>query len=154
MIFQSRSTFGREFLRRLLFAAAALFTGACTEPGTEQSALPLLEVFHCQKLLIGSSEASCREDVIGPGVLRIVFNPDPPQGSWEVSISGLAALAESCEYHGSFDKTRLSNLQGRGETALVCPVASNIERAYHELRFENRMPSAVGSMSIAVRYVR
>ena len=105
-------------------------------------------------MLIGLGSDSCTGDVLGPGVLRIAFKPDPPQSSWEVGINGLAALADTCEFHGSFDQTRLAALQGRGATELICPIDASIDRAYHELSFSNQLVNPNSSISIAVTFER
>lgn len=108
-------------------------------------------VFDCRVMLIGVTEESCREDVIGPGRLTISIAPEPLELSWEIAVRGLTALAERCEFHGSFDHTRLSGLQGRGAVELVCPIAPNVERAYHELRFEHRDTLANRAIIVTAR---
>ncbi len=103
-------------------------------------------------MLIGATEESCREDVIGPGVLTIRIAPEPLEVSWEIAVRGLTALTESCEFRGSFDRTRLSGLQGRGAVELLCPIAPNVDRAYHELRFEHREALANRALIVNVRF--
>ena len=94
-------------------------------PGAEPETV---EVFSCDRLLIGLETTYCHEDVVGPGRLTLSFRPDPKETSWEIGIRGLAALAEQCQFHGRFDQTRLSALQGRGETNIICDIAASIER--------------------------
>jgi len=104
-------------------------------------------------MLIGLTEVSCTNDIQGPGVLRIEFRPDPSH-SWEVAVSGLAALAEQCEFRGSFDQTRLAALQGRGDTDLVCPLSETVDRPYHTLSFENLTETPNSSLAISVTLTR
>ena len=144
-------------LRACRFAALlvpAALAGACSQPANDARASTAVEIFRCQLLLMSRASAACREDVIGPGELKISFNPDPPRSSWEVAVRGLNPLAESCAFHGSFDQTRLAALQGRGAAELACPVAAGIDRAYHELAFENRLEAAGSSIAIAVTFSR
>lgn len=141
-------------MRLLTTTLLFLIVSACSEQAPGQQEPVPLEIFRCQLLLIGQSEDVCREDIIAPGTLRISFKPDPVQSSWELSLSGLAALADACEFHGSFDQTRLAALQGRGETELVCPISPGVDRAYHALQFENRTETVNGSISISVVFSR
>lgn len=127
-----------------------LMTGDDPEPPAAEP----VELWSCHALLIGTAKETCTEDVQGPGRLTIRFRPDPPQGGWEVGVSGLAALAEHCEFHGSYDQTRLSVLQGRGETAIVCPIAGSVDRGFHEIAFAGKLEAAGSSMSIEVTYER
>jgi hypothetical protein len=123
--------------------------------GTPEPPTPPPEVaFRCHLLLIGSDTQSCVEDVQGPGTLEIRFKPDPPQGGWELALTGLAPLADACGFIGSYDQKRLSALQGRGETEIVCKLAPGIDRSYHELTFESRLDAANTSMGIEVTFSR
>lgn len=112
------------------------------------------DVWSCHALLIGKARETCTRDIQGPGRLTITFRPDPPQGGWEVGVSGLAALAEACEFHGSYDQTRLSALQGRGETSIVCPITPSIDQAFHEIAFTGELDAAGTSMAVRVIYER
>lgn len=111
-------------------------------------------LFTCRFLLIGTDQNACREDVIGPGILEVSFDPDPPQGSWGAGIRGLVALAEVCEFHGSFDQTRLSALQGRGATRIVCPLSADVDRAYHEIQVKSLEPAPNSSIAVTIRMLR
>lgn len=142
---------------RLLVAGAVIsllpFAG-CGEPVTRAPKPEPVEVFNCDRLLIGLETAYCHEDVVGPGTLRLSFRPDPKETSWEIGIRGLAAVAELCEFHGQFDQTLLSALQGRGETDLVCPIAAEVDRQYHEIRFENRLDAPNTAIRVTVTLTR
>ena len=138
-------------VRALVIAVSLSAFAGCTEPTPPPTAL---EIFRCHKLLIGTAPASCTEDVVGPGTLAIELVPDPPHGSWTVAVSGLQALAEACEFHGSFDRTRLAALEGRGATSLRCPVAATVDRAYHELAFTQKDPAPGSSLAVTVRMTR
>jgi hypothetical protein len=142
---------------QLVFAAGQclLLTG-CGEQVTPVSAPQpeLVELFSCSHLLIGLETAYCHEDVVGPGTLAVSFRPDPKETSWEIGVRGLAALAEQCEFHGRFDQTRLSGLQGRGETDIVCNIAANVDRQYHEIRFENRLDAPNTAINVRVSFTR
>ena len=145
-------------LSRLVFAnpllpCLALLAG-CAEPEKPPPAATMSEVFNCSHLLIGLESVACREDVTGPGRLTVSFVPDPPETSWEIGVRGLAALAEQCEFHGTFDQTRLAALQGRGETAIVCEIAASIDRQYHEIRFENRLDAPNTAIRVTVSLQR
>lgn len=142
----------RQFACTLL-SMAILLTGCGEQTLSEPDPEPQ-ELFSCSHLLIGLETVFCHEDVIGPGTLNIAIRPDPKETSWEISISGLAALAEQCEFHGQFDQTRLAALQGRGDTEIVCAIAAEVDRQYHELRFENRIEATNTSLRIQVRFVR
>ena len=146
---------GHPTLARLsALATLIILPLACdSPPATDEFPVPV-EVFACHKILIGISAISCTEDIQGPGVLTIAFKPDPTQSSWEVAVRGLAALAEQCEFHGSFDQTRLSALQGRGATELVCPIAASIDRSFHELSFSSLTETPNSSLAISVTLVR
>ena len=139
-----------------LFSLATLIIlqMACDSRSPTDEAPAPVEIFACHKLLIGISEISCTEDIQGPGVLTVAFKPDPPQSSWEVAVRGLAALAEQCEFHGSFDQTRLSALQGRGETELVCPIAADVDRSFHTLSISSLTETPNSSLAISVTLVR
>ena len=113
-----------------------------------------VEIFACSHLLIGLETVYCHEDVVGPGTLMLSFRPDPKETSWEIGVRGLAALAEQCEFHGQFDQTRLSALQGRGETDIVCAIAAGIDRQYHEFRLENLLDAPNTAIKVTVRYSR
>ena len=141
--------------RRLGFAVcAAILTGGCAEERTAPPDPVTAEVFSCNHLLIGLETVYCREDVVGPGTLTLSIRPDPTETSWEVGIKGLAALAEHCEFHGQFDQTHLSALQGRGETDLVCPITADVDRQYHEIRIENRLDASNTAISVSLTYSR
>jgi hypothetical protein len=133
---------------------AALLIAACAEEHTAPPEPVAVEVFSCTHVLIGLETVHCREDVVGPGTLSLSIRPDPKETSWELGIKGLAALAEHCEFHGQFDQTRLSALQGRGETGLVCPIAADVDRQYHELRIENRLDTPNTAISVSLSYSR
>ncbi len=133
----------------LLFLAAG-----CGEQRQPDAPPAAVEVFSCSHLLIGLETVYCREDVIGPGRLTISFRPDPRETSWEIGVRGLAALAEHCEFRGQFDQTRLSALQGRGETDIICPIAAGVDRQYHELRFENLLDATNTAISLTVSFER
>jgi hypothetical protein len=132
----------------LLLLPAAL--AGCGEPPPIREPAPRTEVFRCTERLIGRTTVYCHEDVVGPGVLTVNILPDPRETSWELSIRGLAALAEQCEFHGRFDQTRLSALQGRSEVKLVCPIEADVDREYHEIRFENRIDAPNTSITVSV----
>ena len=139
--------------RGLLLVALLLISG-CEKERAEPPVMEHTLVFECTQLLIGLDTAYCHEDIVGPGLLRIYFLPDPKETSWELGVRGLAALAEQCEFRGQFDQTRLSALQGRGETEIVCPITGNVNRQYHELSFENRLETTNTSISITVNFSR
>ena len=133
---------------------ALLAMTGCEQPSTESAESEPIQVFECTQLLIGLDTGYCREDIVGPGVLNIQFLPDPRETSWELSVRGLAALAEQCEFRGQFDQTRLSALQGRGETEIVCAINAVIDRQYHELSFENRQETTNTATAINVIFAR
>lgn len=137
----------RSSLHRGAATALLVLLAGCD---SREAPAPPEEIFACHLLLIGADAQSCIEDVQGPGTLTITFKPDPPQGSWEVGLSGLTSLAEACGFVGSYDQTRLANLQARGETEIVCEIAAGIDRSYHELAFESRLDAANTSISIEV----
>ena len=137
--------------RGVTISGVALLLG-CGTP--DSAAPPPAEIFSCHLLLIGSDTQSCIEDVQGPGTLGITFKPDPPQGGWELALSGLAPLADACGFVGSYDQTRLTALQGRGETEIICEIAAGMDRSYHELTFESRPDTANTSMGIEVTFSR
>ena len=139
-----------------LAACQVLLLAGCGEPLTPVSAPQPepIEAFSCSHLLIGLETAYCHEDVVGPGTLTVSFRPDPKETSWEIGVRGLAALAEQCEFHGRFDQTRLSALQGRGETDIFCNIAANVDRQYHEIRFENRLDAPNTAINVRVSFTR
>ena len=139
--------------RGLLLVALLLISG-CEKERAEPPETEHTLVFECTQLLIGLDTGYCHEDIVGPGLLHIHFLPDPKETSWELGVRGLAALAEQCEFRGQFDQTRLSALQGRGETEIVCPITGNVNRQYHELSFENRLETTNTSISITVNFSR
>ena len=132
----------------------SLLLGGCGEQADAPPTPILDEAFTCSQTLIGRETASCREDFVGPGELTISFQPDPKETSWEIGVRGLAALAEQCEFHGRFDQTRLSALQGRGETHIVCAIAPSLNRQYHELRFENLLEAPSTAIHVRVTLAR
>ncbi len=142
----------RQFTCTLL-STAILLTGCGEQTLSEPDPEPQ-ELFSCSHLLIGLETVSCREDVVGPGTLTLSFRPDPKETSWELAIQGLAALAEQCEFHGQFDQTRLSALQGRGETDIVCAIAADVDRQYHEIRFENLLEAPNTALHVQVTFNR
>lgn len=123
-------------------------------PSTPEDPPAATTVFECRKILIGLDQASCREDIQGPGVLTVTFTPDPLQTSWEVGVRGLATLADTCEFHGRFDQTRLSNLQGRGATALRCPIDATTNRQYHEISVTSRLDTPGTSLTVTLTLAR
>ncbi len=142
-------------MRRSLAALVLplLVTGCSPSAPPAETPTPV-EIFSCSHLLIGVETVFCHEDVTGPGTLRVSFRPDPAETSWEVSVRGLAALAEQCEFHGQFDQTRLSALQGRGETDIVCRIAADVDRQYHELRVENRTDIPNTAINLRIIFTR
>ncbi len=136
-----------------LLTALWLCTGCGEAPPEPEPSLPV-QIFVCTETLIGLETASCREDVVGPGTLTLAVIPDPKETSWELAIRGLAALAEQCAFQGRFDRTRLSQLQGRGPVDIVCPITPDIDRQYHEIRFENRLDQPNTSIRIELRFER
>lgn len=134
--------------------ALLLLLSGCGEQQAADGAPPPVETFSCGRLLIGLETVYCHEDVVGPGTLSVSFEPDPKETSWEIAVRGLAALAEQCEFHGQFDQTRLSALQGRGRCELVCPISANIDRQYHELSFENLSDTINTSITVTARFRR
>ncbi len=134
---------------------AALTSAGCDPPmHTETDRARTEEAFRCHVLLIGLDDGACTEDVVGPGTLRIAFRPDPERSSWELGIRGLAALAESCEFHGSYHSTRLSAVQGRGNTDIICPIPASTDRQYHEIRFQGREETPGTAINITVTFER
>lgn len=136
--------------------ALGLFTllAACGAPETPPAAPAREQVFRCDLRLIGIDARSCKEDVIGPGQLTITFKPDPPESAWDASVEGLTALAEACGFSGGFQRKRLSGLEGRGKAEITCPIAPNVDRPYHELRFATREATPGTSLGISVVFVR
>lgn len=120
----------------------------------EPAADATVVLFDCRKVLIAHDALPCTEDVRGPGTLTLSFRPDPPQTSWEVAVTGLAALAEACEFEGSYDETRLTTLQGRGETAIRCAIGPGVDRPYHEIRVADRTGVSGFSLAVAITFER
>ena len=138
----------------LLLPYYLLLSAGCTEqPATDPEPVPV-QIFKCTQLLIGLDTGYCREDITGPGVLSVRFQPDPKETSWEISLRGLAALAEQCEFRGQFDQTRLSALQGRGETEIVCHLGEEVDRQYHELSFANQLQTTNTAITVTVTFSR
>jgi len=133
---------------------AALWFAGSEVTESDARAYQSVHIFTCRKMLIGLSDGSCTEDIHGPGMLTIHLKPDPVRTSWEVAITGLATLAKACEFHGSFQQTRLSALQGHAEASLRCPITSVVDRAHHQLAFQNRLDAPGTSLSIIVEYER
>jgi hypothetical protein len=136
------------------FFCALLFLHGCEGEAPTPTATEPVEVFSCSHLIIGLETVFCREDVVGPGKLTVSFRPDPKETSWEISVRGLAALAEQCEFHGQFDQTRLSALQGRGEAQIACAIVADVDRQYHEFRFENLIDAPNTAIQVAVTLQR
>jgi hypothetical protein len=140
--------------RRSCPLGLAVLLAACGAPETPPAAPPTEQVFRCDLRLIGIDAKSCEEDVIGPGELTISFKPDPPESAWDASIDGLTALAQACGFSGGFQRKRLSGLEGRGKAEIACPIAPNVDRPYHQLRFETREATPGTSLGISVVFVR
>ena len=142
-----------RWLIATLAAAAALLSGCGEQRPAAPAPMPT-ELFNCAQTLIGLETVYCHEDVIGPGILTLSLQVDPEETSWELRIRGLAALAEQCEFHGHFDQTRLSALQGRGETEIICPIAAGVDRQYHEFSFENLLDAPNTAINVALTFTR
>ena len=136
-----------------LWCVMQLLTG-CGGSADAPAPRATTEVFTCSRTLIGLETAFCREDITGPGELTVSFRPDPEETSWEISVRGLAALAEQCEFHGHFDQQRLSALQGRGATDIVCALDPSLDRQYHEIRFENLLDAPNTAINVSVSLQR
>jgi len=132
----------------------ALMTAACGAPPAPPVEQKTVEVFRCEHLLIAEDQDACTGDVVGPGELVLTFRPDPKTAGWEVAVDGLKALASECAFRGRFDQKRLSALQGRGETEIVCPIAATVDRQYHTLTFETRDPAPNTTLRVQVVFRR
>lgn len=137
-------------MRPALVGVFVLAAACESPPPGNPVAPPLVEVFRCEHLLIAVDEDTCTGDVVGPGELTLSFRPDPKSASWEVAVDGLTALADECAFRGRFDQTRLSALQGRGETEIVCAIAAPVDRQYHTLSFATREATPHTTLRIQV----
>lgn len=142
--------------RAILLLLSGVVISGCSnpEPAVEPEPEETVLVSACSERLIGLETVYCREDVVGPGTLTVRIRPDPKETSWELGIRGLAALAEACAFEGRFDGTRLSRLQGRGAVAIVCPIAADVDRPYHEISFENRLDAPNTSIQVSFEFRR
>jgi len=137
-----------------LLGVVTLAAGCDTPPAEAPPPPALQEIFRCEHLLIAADSDSCTGDVVGPGELTLTFRPDPKTASWEMAVDGLKTLADECAFQGRFDQTRLSALQGRGETQIVCPVAGTIDRQYHTMTFTTREATPNTTLRVQVVYRR
>ncbi|MGE0622482.1 MAG: hypothetical protein AB7I04_17955 [Pseudomonadales bacterium] len=143
----------------LVCAALALLLLGCDSPTpTPEASAPAplgsVEAFRCDLLLIAEDKDTCTGDVVGPGELTLTFRPDPRTASWEIAVEGLTAVTQECAFHGRFDQTRLSALQGRGEIKIVCPIDAAVDRQYHSLGFTVREPTPNTTLRVQVAFRR
>ena len=54
----------------------------------------------------------------------------------------------------SSPQTRLSTLQGRGETSIRCMLSADVQRTAHEIAFKGSPDNVAGSIAVTVTLTR
>jgi hypothetical protein len=139
---------------RTLLVLTILLGGAAGCGAPEAPSPSTQTAFTCHALVIGLARETCVEDISGPGTLTVEFKPDPPGAIWDLQVSGLADLADECEFAGPYEQTRLSTLQGRGETSIRCMLSADVQRTAHEIAFKGSPDNVAGSIAVTVTLTR